>query len=177
MKLLRTIRLDPSDAFVFNRAAEPGEWAVSGAFVFWEQPVEALVGKERAAFRSGLLGIGSLGWSTLAIVSEASDDDRQSAIHQLADQLVRHFGAPDRRMAEAAAEQELAFSAQLAEPAVGTLVAVRRTFEAGEIRERFRTLLPGGDDLHSRAFHFEAVGDEPEERVDLMTLSRPDHTP
>ncbi|MCZ8261422.1 MAG: DUF6505 family protein, partial [Beijerinckiaceae bacterium] len=27
-RLLRTIRLDPSDAFVFNRAAEPGEWAV-----------------------------------------------------------------------------------------------------------------------------------------------------
>ena len=34
MKLLRTIRLDPSDTFVFDRAAEPGEWAVSGAFMF-----------------------------------------------------------------------------------------------------------------------------------------------
>ena len=31
VKLLRTIRLDPSDTFVFERAAEPGEWAVSGA--------------------------------------------------------------------------------------------------------------------------------------------------
>ena len=30
VKLLRTIRLDPSDTFVFERAAEPGEWAVSG---------------------------------------------------------------------------------------------------------------------------------------------------
>ncbi|MFX6803743.1 DUF6505 family protein, partial [Acinetobacter baumannii] len=27
MKLLRTIRLDPSDTFVFPRVAEPGEWA------------------------------------------------------------------------------------------------------------------------------------------------------
>ena len=36
MKLIRTIRLDPSDTFVFARAAEPGEWAaVSCAFVFW----------------------------------------------------------------------------------------------------------------------------------------------
>jgi len=35
MKLIRTIRLDPSDTFVFERAAEPGEWAVSGAFAFW----------------------------------------------------------------------------------------------------------------------------------------------
>ena len=29
VKLLRTIRLDPSDTFVFERAAEPGEWAVT----------------------------------------------------------------------------------------------------------------------------------------------------
>jgi len=35
MKLLRAIRLDPSDTFVFERVAEPGEWAVSGAFMFW----------------------------------------------------------------------------------------------------------------------------------------------
>ncbi len=46
-KLLRTIRLDPSDAFVFTRAAEPGEWAVPGTFLFWERPVETLIGKER----------------------------------------------------------------------------------------------------------------------------------
>ena len=43
-KLLRTIRLDPSDAFVFTRAAEPGEWAVPGTFLFWEQPVDGLLG-------------------------------------------------------------------------------------------------------------------------------------
>ena len=35
LKLPRTIRLDPSDTFVFERAAVSGEWAVSGAFVFW----------------------------------------------------------------------------------------------------------------------------------------------
>ena len=35
MKLLRTIALDPSDTFVFDPPAEPGEWAVSGAFRFW----------------------------------------------------------------------------------------------------------------------------------------------
>ena len=31
LKFPRTIRLDPSDTFVFEWAAEPGEWAVSGA--------------------------------------------------------------------------------------------------------------------------------------------------
>jgi hypothetical protein len=170
VKLLRTIRLDPSDKFVFTRAAEPGEWAVSGAFAFWERPVETLIGKERSAFRSGLLGVQSLGWSTLAVVSEASEQERNGAVEALAQQLMERFGAPDLQTARAAASQEVAFSANLAEPAVGTLVAVHRSFEDGEIRERFRTLLPGTDDKHSRAFSFMAVEDAPEEHVDLLKL-------
>ena len=72
MKLLRTIRLDPSDTFVFERAAEPGEWAVPGGFAFATMDVARLEGKKRAAFRSGFLGIDSLGWSTLLQVVEAS---------------------------------------------------------------------------------------------------------
>ena len=44
MKLLRTIRLDPSDTFIFPNAAEPGEWAVSGAFVFADTDLDALQG-------------------------------------------------------------------------------------------------------------------------------------
>ena len=61
MKLLRTIRLDPSDTFVFERAAEPGEWAVSGAFMFADADPETLEGKPRAAFRGGFLGVASFG--------------------------------------------------------------------------------------------------------------------
>ena len=72
LKFPRTIRLDPSDTFVFERAAEPGEWAVSGAFVFWNRDPAALGQKQRVALRSGFLGIDSLGWSTLAIVAEAT---------------------------------------------------------------------------------------------------------
>jgi hypothetical protein len=72
VKLLRTIRLDPSDTFVFETAAAPGEWAVSGAFVFWDSEPAALQGKARTAFRSGFLGVDSLGWSTLVQIVEAS---------------------------------------------------------------------------------------------------------
>ena len=67
MKLLRTIRLDASDTFVFDVPAEAGDWAVSGAFVFWDKDAANLAGKARAAFRSGFLGVKSLGWSTLAL--------------------------------------------------------------------------------------------------------------
>ena len=80
MKLLRTIRLDPSDTFVFERAAEPGEWAVSGAFMFADADPEALDGKPRAAFRGGFLGVPSFGWSTLVQIVEASDEDRAAVV-------------------------------------------------------------------------------------------------
>src|SRR4051794_41968638 len=76
MKLLRTIRLDPSDTFVFDRAADPGEWAVSGAFMFADANPDRLDGKPRAAFRGGFLGVASLGWATLGQIVAASGDDR-----------------------------------------------------------------------------------------------------
>ena len=95
LKLPRTIRLDPSDTFVFERAAEPGEWAVSGAFVFWNRDPAALGPKQRVALRSGFLGIDSLGWSTLAIVTEATEAERQAMVERLAAQLLEKFGAPD----------------------------------------------------------------------------------
>lgn len=172
LKLLRTIRLDPSDTFVFVRSAEPGEWAVPGTFLFWERPVDTLIGKERTAFRSGLLGVASFGWSTLASVVEASEGERDSLVEQLAERLVSHCGAPSRDIAREAARAEVSYAQELAEPPVGTLVALHRTVESGEIIERFRTLLPGTDDKHSRAFSFvEDMDEGPVERVDLATLA------
>ena len=103
MKLLRTIRLDPSDTFVFERAAEPGEWAVSGAFMFADADPDALDGKPRAAFRGGFLGVESFGWSTLVQIVEASDDDRAAVVAMLARQFHERLGAPDLATARAAA--------------------------------------------------------------------------
>src|SRR5712692_8834865 len=84
LKFPRTIRLDPSDTFVFERAAAPGEWAVSGAFVFWNQDPATLGQKQRVALRSGFLGIDSLCLSTLAIVTETTDADRHAIVERLA---------------------------------------------------------------------------------------------
>ncbi len=167
MKLLRTIRLDPSDTFVFERAAEPGEWAVSGAFAFAPVDTAELAGKARAAFRSGFLGIESLGWSTLVEVVEASVADRDAAVERLAQQLVDHFGAPDLATARPAAAEEIAFAASLSEHPKGMLAAVARTSEEGGIREAFRTLTPsiGRKPLNAYAF-LEVVGEE-EEAIDL----------
>ena len=110
MKLPRTLRLDPSDMFVFDRAAEPGEWAVSGAFVFANADPATLSRKARVALRLGFLGVASLGWSTLVEVAEGN---AEAVAHQLAHQLVARFGAPDLATALIAAREEVAFAASL----------------------------------------------------------------
>lgn len=180
MNLLRTIRLDTSDTFIFEKAAEPGEWAVSGAFMFWSGDPDKLEGKARSAFRSGFLGIGSLGWSTLVQIVEASAEDRGAAVDALARQLVERFGAPDLETARKAAEEEVVFAQSLAEHPKDTLVAVHRRYEDGEIREAFRTLRPRAGQKPLRAFSFmdvegEELGAVQGDEVDLLGLARPEN--
>lgn len=174
MKLPRAIRLDPSDTLVFRRAAEPGEWLVTGSFLFDPGAVEALDAKGRVAFRSGFLGVGSFGWSTLAVVTEASEAEREAAVSQLAVHLVEKLGAPDLATARLAAQDEVAFSASLCDHPPQTLLALHRSLEDGEIRERFRTLSPRSrhDTEGFRAFEFlEIEGEDgPSDEVDLLNL-------
>jgi hypothetical protein len=174
VKLLRTIRLDPSDTFVFERAAEPGEWAVTGAFMFADDDPAKLEGKARAAFRSGFLGTGSLGWSTLVQIVEASESDRAAAVETLARQLVAHCGAPSIAAATAAAGEEFEFAASLCSHPLDTLIALHRSHEDGEIREAFRTLRPKDGPKPLRAFAFLEVDDdeEPAESVDLAAMAK-----
>ncbi|KQT14645.1 hypothetical protein ASG40_04830 [Methylobacterium sp. Leaf399] len=178
LKLPRTLRLDPSDTFVFERPAEPGEWAVTGSFLFFDVAPETLAPKARAAFRSGFVGVASLGFSTLVVVSEATEGERDAAVSALARHIHDTLGAPDLATAEAAAREEIETAASLCAPAVGTVLALHRTSEDGGIRERFRTLnarppgLPGADRMHAhaRAFTFVETDDELEEVADLIGL-------
>ena len=176
MKLLRTIRLDASDTFIFPAAADPGEWAVPGAFMFFGADPAALAGKERSAFRGGFLGIGSLAWSTLVQIAEATPDDRAAAVELLAQRLFDRLGAPDLVAARKAAEEELDFAASLCNHPADTLIAMHRSDEDGAIREIFRTLRPRRGPKPLRAFAFlETDGeDEPGEIVELASLARAD---
>ena len=175
MKLLRTIRLDASDMFVFETPAEPGEWAVSGAFAFAHGDLAKLQGKARTAFRAGFLGLNSLGRSTLAQIVETNEKDRCSVVELLAVQLVKRFGAPDLAVARTAAEEEIGFVTSLCDYPPGVLVAVTRSHENGTIREAFRTLRPREAAGHTRVFEFlEVVGEDdvPTEHLDLAKLGK-----
>jgi hypothetical protein len=172
IRLPRTIRLDASDTVVFSHAAEAGEWAVAGTFVFAGRPPESLSRKEQIAFRSGFLGVQSFGHSTLVVVSEASDEERAAAVEALAAQLVDRLGAPDIAVARPAAEEEVALAQDLCRGhAVGTLVALHRTREGEAIREQFRTLKPRDETAfsagylrgHDRAFSMVETDEEGQE--------------
>jgi hypothetical protein len=173
VKLLRTIALDPSDTFVFDVAADPGDWAVSGAFRFCDRDPAKLSGKERSAFRSGFLGVQSWGWSTLAQIVPATEDDRRTLVELLAKQLVERFGAPDPATARLAAEEEVAFAQSLCTHPVSALIAVHRSVGDGEVRESFRRLQLREGQGHGKAFSFMEVEDdtEPDSDLDLANIS------
>ena len=160
MKLLRTIRLDESDRSVFPIAAEAGDWAISGAFVFGETPLAELHGKALSAFRSGFLGVPSLGWATLAQIVEADAEDRATAIALLTRCFIESFGAPDEEAARRAAIDEIDFAASLCEHPLDTLIAVERRDQDGAIHEAFRIVSPGGRNSDGG------------EMVDLVALAR-----
>ena len=174
LKLPQTIRLDPSDTFVYSRAAEPGEWAVTGTFLFFSADAAKLSGKERQAFRAGFLGIDSFGWSTLVVVTEATVQERAAAVDRLAEHLVVRCGAPDIETARAAAEEEIAFAQSLCDHPANTLIGVHRTSEQAGIRESFRTLHRKTSRLEpATAFGFVEIEEEdtPTETVDLLALA------
>ncbi|MCO6417227.1 DUF6505 family protein [Siccirubricoccus sp. KC 17139] len=175
IRLPRTIRLDPSDRLVFERAAEPGEWAVPGGFEFWDSDPATLTGKRRQAFRAGFLGLSSLGWSSLVEVAEASPAEHKAAVAALAAHILAAHGAPDAAAARAAAEEEIAFAASLCDHPPGTVLALARRIEAGAVREQFRTLHRRAEPLREPAALpvfavVEEVEDEPAERPDLTRL-------
>lgn len=173
MKLLRTIALDPSDTFVFDVPAEPGDWAVSGAFRFCDRDPAKLRDKDRSAFRSGFLGVQSWGWSTLVQIVHATEDDRLTLVDLLAKQLVERFGAPDPAAARLAAEEEVAFAQSLCTHPIGALIAVHRSASDGEVRESFRRLQLRAGQHHGKAFSFMEVEDdtEPDSDLNLANMS------
>jgi hypothetical protein len=170
VKLLRTIALDPSDTFVFDVAAEPGDWAVLGAFRFCDRDPARLTGKDRLAFRSGFLGVQSWGWSTLVQIVGATTADRRALVELLAAQLVERFGAPDLATARLAAEEEVAFAESLCTHPTGSLIAVHRRATDGEVQESFRRLRLREGQGHGKAFSFMEVEDDPEPDSDLSLV-------
>lgn len=146
MKFLRAIRVDDSDDHVYSLAAQPGELAVVGSFVFSfsDDDPATLSGKPRQAFRHGFLGLNSLGWTTLVEIAEIDPQEYEAAVTALAHHLVDAYGAPSLDAAMPVARQEMEYAAGLCEAAPGTLFAIERESDAEGIHETFKRIQPSG---------------------------------
>ena len=141
MKLARTIRFDASDEHVFAHAATEGQWAISGSFSFAHLSDDQISGKTKQAFANGFLAVPSFGYSTLVSVAKADDDDLSQIKAALIDHFITVYGAPDEAAAGAAADEEIAFMAEVcAEHKTGTLLSLQRSLTEGGIKEQFRAL-------------------------------------
>ncbi len=158
MKFPRTIRLDPSDVKVFPLAAEPGEWAVPGTFAFADAEPQSMSRKEQLAFKSGWLGTGSFGRSTMVQVVDITAEQYDDVVRMIADHLVSEYGAPDRDAAMTAARDEAADAAGLCDHPINTLLAIEREFTDDGIGERVRAITPEPAGAHTRGW--EIVEDE-----------------
>lgn len=154
MRLARTLRFDESDERVFERAAEPGEWAISGAFEFSNWTEDMLTGQRRQAFANGWLGLDSFGRATFVATAKIEEAEYAALIERLAAHFVDVYGAPDLAAARLVAEEELRYMRELCEEhdANTLLVVTRRLVEAG-VSETFRVIRPQDATLEMVAIH------------------------
>ncbi|MFQ5993879.1 MAG: DUF6505 family protein [Acidiferrobacterales bacterium] len=146
MKFPRTIRLDESDAQVYETPATPGEWAVPGSFVFLDADPSKLAGKRQQAFGHGFLGTESFGWSTLVEVAEISQAEYEAVVDRLAAHFVEHYGAPDMATALPTAREEAQFAVGICDHQTHTLLMLERELGEDGIVERFRVVRPNAAD-------------------------------
>lgn len=152
MKLLRTIRFDGSDDYVFEQSAGPDEWAISGGFAFADLDPEAVTGKTKQAFANGFWSIESHGRSTFTTVAELDDAEHDRLVHVLATHFCEACGAPGMDEALGVARAEIGFIAELvADAPINTVFTVRRVHDdTGAIREEYRTVTPPSEPVHTR---------------------------
>ena len=142
MKFPRTIRLDSSDQQIYETAAAPGEWAVSGSFAFADCDPETLDRKTRLAYAGAWLGTESFGWSSLVEVAEIDEASFFQVVERLARHFVERYGAPDLATALPTARAEADYAASLCDHGVHTLLAVEREATEAGLAERFRVVKP-----------------------------------
>lgn len=160
MKFPRAIRLDSSDARVYAVAAEPGEWAVPGGFLFAGRDPEELPPKDQLALRNGWLGTQSFGWTSLVEVAEIDEAAFFAVVERLARHFVAALGAPDYPTALLAARETADDAAALCDHKVHTLLAVEREPGESGLIERFRVIAPERATDHARIWQIVPDDDE-----------------
>jgi len=155
MNLARVIRLDDSDAHVFDTPAEPGEWAIPGTFAYsnWTE-TELADTRAQQMFRNAWFGLESFGHATLVAVAPITPAERDALIDRLSQHFVDAYGAPSLKDARPVAEEEIAQMQALCEGNEdNTMILIERSLEEIGVREKFRVIAPQSASLDAFAVH------------------------
>ena len=139
MKFLKAVRLDDSDARMLSDEgglAEDGEWLVSGGYAV----CDLAKGHRTARCHCDTTFIAASSRRRCTIAEVAEIDD--ATYEQLKETLARHFldelGAPSAQAARAAADDECAYTADLADGYPAEVwITVRREATEDGIGERY----------------------------------------
>jgi uncharacterized protein DUF6505 len=152
MKFLKAVRLDDSDARIYaaeGGAATDGEWVVSGGYAVCD-----LAGghcRPRCHCDTTFVGVTSHGRCTVAEVADIEPATLAQLREQLAQHCIDDLGAPSREVAHRTAEEECAYTADLAAgfPA-DVWITVKRQSTPDGVGERysvFKRLMIGAHKL------------------------------
>lgn len=154
MKLARVIRLDDSDTEVYERPADPGEWAIPGTFEFSNWTEADVGGAAGQAFAHGWLGLDSFGRGSVVAVTDMTETERDALISALAQYFIAAWGAPDIDAAWPVAEEEIAQMATLcADQPDNTLIVISRELTEAGVKDSFRLIPPQSASLDVFAVH------------------------
>ena len=115
MKFLKAVRLDDSDARIYageGGAAADGEWVVSGGYAVCD--LSAGHCRPHCHCDTTFIGVTSHGRCTLAEVADIDPATLAQISAQLTQHLIDDLGAPSREAAHRVAEEECAYTADLA---------------------------------------------------------------
>lgn len=115
MKFLKAVRLDDSDARILAEeggAAEDGQWVVSGGYAVCDLAQGHRT--PRCHCDTTFIAAGTRRRCTVAEVAEIDETDCEQVKQALARHFLEDLGAPTLESARAAAEDECAYTADLA---------------------------------------------------------------
>jgi hypothetical protein len=115
MKFLKAVRLDDSDARIYageGGAAADGEWVVSGGYAVCD--LAAGHCRPHCHCDTTFVGLTSHGRCTLAEIADIDSATLAQLSAQLTQHLIDDLGAPSREAAHRVAEEECAYTADLA---------------------------------------------------------------
>lgn len=136
-KFLKAVRLDDSDAEMFDAACDADEWVTTGGFAVCDL-VEGLHRAPKCRCASSFLSLTRDARVTIAEVVQVTDADVAIFRDQMRQHLVFHWKAPDADALETA-NAEIAYTMDLASSFPDEVwITVKRTVNAdGLIDEQF----------------------------------------